>query len=122
MEVKNIKELKENLLENKIEKRVDISSSELKRIYFILKKKGMNINDINKKIDTEFRNCLYKGYSLNYDSFIKLENLAGQKIEILENKILECKNYNTPTLFNENEKLSELFGIILGDGNLFFLF
>lgn len=60
--------------------RVKVESAELETIYNELKTQGYSINKISKEINTQFGNALHKGYSMNQESFNKLQQLYGKEI------------------------------------------
>ena len=98
---------------DRMSKRVQVNHSQLKQIYSELTEKGFTLDTISKQIGCSFRNSLYRGYSLNKDSFKKLQDLYGKEISF------EMKDPIVPHLDLEiNEYLVEQIGIILGDGHL----
>jgi len=84
------------------------------KIYKKLKNKGYSLQKINKIIGTEFKNQVYKNYSININSFNKLQDFLEESIKhtIFENNILKEIH------LDKNEKMAEMIGIILGDGSL----
>jgi hypothetical protein len=93
--------------------RIKVNRSELKLIYCDLVKRDFTLDKISQIINCNFKNSLYKGYSLNLNSFNKLQNLYSKDIchKILP-PIIKIVNLKT------NYDLIELIGIILGDGHL----
>ena len=96
--------------------RIYIEPSLVTEICSELNQRGISNNKISKNIGTYIGNTLYHGYTLNQDSFEKLEELYGYRIP---NKIIEPKEkINKPLKLKKNEDLAELICIILGDGHL----
>ena len=103
-------------IEIKEKNRVSIEPSLMNKICSELNNRGISNNRISKSIGTYIGNTLYQGYSLNQDSFEKLEELYGNRIP---HKIIEPKEkINEPLELEKNEDLAELTCIILGDGHL----
>ena len=81
-----------------------------------INQRGISNNKISKNIGTYIGNTLYHGYTLNQNSFEKLEELYGKRIP---HKIIEPKQkINKPLKLKKNGDLAELICIILGDGHL----
>jgi len=97
-------------------KRIDIKKSILNSVFNELKERGISINEISKNIGTQIGNTLRLGYSINEDSFKKLELLYGKEIPYIIKKTKEKINHKIN--LKENQKLAEMIGIILGDGHL----
>lgn len=63
-------------------KRVSVSKSELEKVRKELKEtRNLSIREINDKIDSEFKNYLYKGFNMDLEVFESLKQLYGEKIE-----------------------------------------
>tara|TARA_Y100000034_G_scaffold17309_1_gene18890 strand:+ start:545 stop:1414 length:870 start_codon:yes stop_codon:yes gene_type:complete len=89
-----------------------------------IKKSRHSLRDINKKLDFEIRNALYKNKTLSYEQLEKLEALFNKKfrlkiIYINYGRNLGKKVFTKPIQQpNKTIKLAEFIGIMLGDGNL----
>lgn len=102
-----------------MERRVKIHEKELKRVYNDLKSEGYTLRNISSKMDSDFRNCLYKGHSLGKEAFDKLRTLYGHEIKHKEIQHVNGKG-EPDDLSNLTEcpETAELIGIVLGDGHL----
>ncbi|MFB6144298.1 MAG: LAGLIDADG family homing endonuclease [Candidatus Nanohaloarchaea archaeon] len=101
------------------DKRIKITKTELERVYKELKSQNYSLNDINSKIGAEFRNYLYKGHSLDKQTFDKLQSLCNK--EITRTEVLHIdgkKEVETTNHLTRNKETAELIGIMLGDGHL----
>ncbi|HEA70844.1 hypothetical protein LCGC14_1456110 [marine sediment metagenome] len=90
-------------------KRVLLESEEVRKVITLLKtKKGMSQKDISDSIGFLIGDVLNHGYSLPYESFKKLQQLAGE-IHLLLHiiKIKWRKSYNTHSM----EQLAQIVGI-----------
>jgi hypothetical protein len=98
--------------------RLKIKEKELKSVYDTLKDKGYSLRDINSEINSDFRNHVYKGTSLDQDTFNKLEELYGEPIK--HTRIQYTNGKKSPDTINITKcsRTAELIGIILGDGHL----
>lgn len=102
-----------------MEKRVKIHKKELESVYGDLKSEGHTLRNINSKIDADFRNYLYKGHSLDPETFAKLRSLYKDKINYKEIQHVNGKgNPDKLEKLRKCPEAAELFGIILGDGHL----
>lgn len=101
-----------------MEKRITVETSELEDVYSILQNKGYTLDKINKEIDGEFRNHLYKGVSFPPCRFDRLKKLLDRDIEHQEIFFVNGKGITEQIKLGKNRDLAELFGILLGDGHL----
>lgn len=77
------------------------------------------MNDINSKIGAEFRNYLYKGHSIDKQTFDKLQSLCNKEITYTEVLHIDGKKeVETTNHLTRNKETAELIGIMLGDGHL----
>lgn len=102
-----------------MEKRVKIHKKEIKRVYNDLKSEGYTLRNISSKIGSDFRNCLYKGHSLDKEVFDKLHTLYGHEIKHKEVQHVDGKGKpDDLTKLIKCPETAELIGTILGDGHL----
>jgi intein/homing endonuclease len=102
-----------------MEIRYKIPEKNLKEFQEEMKEKGLSIRDINEEINSEFKNYLYKGHSIDKDTFHSIQKMASQDLEFT--KIEHVKGKGEPDRFPElgkNDFTSRLVGILLGDGHL----
>lgn len=84
-----------------------------KSVYQNLKSRGFSLAKINEKIGTQIQRQLYQGYGMNIGSFTKLQQLVDHDIPTIPNPF--GKEH---VVLEKNEKMAEMIGIILGDGNI----
>ena len=102
-----------------MEKRVKFHKKELERVYRYLKSEDYTLRSINSKIDSDFRNYLYKGHSLDKETFDKIRSQYGNEIKHEEIRHVNGKSKpDDLTNLTECQDTAELIGIILGDGHL----
>ncbi len=102
-----------------MEKRVRIPEKELKSVYQGLKSRNLTLREISSEIGSDFRNYLYKGHSLDLETFDELQKLYSRDIEHEEILFVNGKRQIDDTeKLDKNEKTAELIGIMLGDGHL----
>jgi len=92
------------------EKRIKIEEIELHEIYRELKSRAINFSKLREYLGSSFEHALYRGDTISESVFEKLKLLLEREIP-----------YETvwePLSLEENEKLAEMIGIILGDGHL----
>ncbi|MHA2249708.1 MAG: LAGLIDADG family homing endonuclease [Candidatus Kariarchaeaceae archaeon] len=83
-------------------------------IYEHLKKKGLSLRKISEAINTHYNHQLYKDQGMNLESFRKLQQLVGLKIDY---SIIEYKRYQDVQLI-KSKSMAEMVGVSLGDGHL----
>lgn len=102
-----------------MEKRIKVRKEELKRVYNDLNSEGYTLRNISSKIGSDFRNCLYKGHSLDKEAFDKLRTLYGHEIKHKEIQHVDGKGKpDDLTILTKRPETAELIGIVLGDGHL----
>ena len=102
-----------------MERRVKVHKKEIERVYNDLKSKNYTLRTISSKINSDFRNYLYKGHSLDRETFDKLRRLYGDEIKYEE--LWHINGKGTPDDLSNLimcPDTAELIGIILGDGHL----
>lgn len=97
--------------------RIKIEKKQFEEVYQELRLRGWTLNKISQKIGTNIKNSLYMGYTLNQESFIKLEKLFGRKIPHQEIQLESFESFEFP----KKQQVAELAGIILGDGNIWII-
>lgn len=101
-----------------MEERFVISEPELRAIQGELKERGLTLDDISSRIDTSFRNCLYKGTSLDRDSLDRLRELYGKPIDFQREYFINGSGFQDEVSYQLNEDMAELVGYLLGDGSI----
>ena len=96
--------------------RYQVEKSELKKVQQNLKEKGFTLDKISDAIDADFRNFLYKNHSMSKTTFSKLNEIYDGEITAEEQNYIDGKGVKTSINIEEDTALSELIGIILGDG------
>lgn len=103
-----------------MDERVSISKEELDKVKNKLKKdKGLTINDVSERINSDFGNYVYKGFNLDVETFEKLRSLFSEEIE---HELVEFRNgvsyEKSIGELEKNVELAEFIGVVLGDGNI----
>lgn len=102
------------------EQRININEKIIREVVEDLRERGYTNESISKEIDSRIDSVLYNEYCMSVKAFNKLEKLYGESINHESKYIRSGKHYQGKPI-NKIEKsldLSELFGIILGDGHL----
>ena len=90
-----------------------------------INKSGYSLRKLTKLLGFEVKNLLRRNKSIREDHLQKLTSLLGFNLELKERSYNPCGNLG---LFSETkpikrmikgEKLAELIGILLGDGNIY---
>lgn len=96
--------------------RYQVEKSELKKVQQDLKEEGFTLDKISEAIDADFGNFLYKNHSMSKKTFTKLNEVYDEDIQAEEQNYIDGKGVKTSINIEEDSALSELTGIILGDG------
>lgn len=96
--------------------RYQVEKSELKKVQQDLKEEGFTLDKISEAIGADFRNFLYKNHSMSKKTFTKLNEVYDEDIQAEEQNYIDGKGVKTSINIEEDSALSELTGIILGDG------
>lgn len=97
-------------------KRIKLNREELSKVQTRLKKRGYTLDDIQKKIDADFRNFLYKNHSMSKETFDKLEEIYPDKLNGKEIEYIDGKGERNQINISQDKETAELIGIMLGDG------
>lgn len=97
-------------------KRIKLNREELSKVQTRLKKRGYTLDDIQKEIDADFRNFLYKNHSMSKETFNKLEEIYPDKLNGKEIEYIDGKGERNQVNIPQDKETAELIGIILGDG------
>jgi intein/homing endonuclease len=97
--------------------RVNCDESDLKSAVRDLRSSGYTNESISKEIGTRIDSCIYRGHKMSLESFDKLLEISDMHID---HQIVADNRYNARNIpeLSPNKQLSELFGIILGDGHM----
>lgn len=96
--------------------RYQVEKSELKKVQRDLKEEGFTLDKISEAIGADFRNFLYKKHSMSKRTFTKLNEIYNGEIKAEEQNYIDGKGVKSSINIEEDSTLSELIGIILGDG------
>lgn len=99
-----------------MEKRFYVQNEVRKQIKNELLSQDLTLDDISRKLNSNFRNFIYKGTSLDKESFQKLDQLYNPEIEYEIKYFLDGAGFQRQLEVSRDEKLAELVGYMLGDG------
>jgi hypothetical protein len=91
--------------------RFHVDRSELERIRGLFKERGMMYAKIRDTVGRGFHYAYHYGYQMSEESKQKIEDCLGIKIEA-------TPEINVPFEYPRSDRLAEMFGILLGDGNI----
>ncbi|MFA4952934.1 MAG: LAGLIDADG family homing endonuclease [Candidatus Pacearchaeota archaeon] len=95
-----------------------------KRLVDALNEHKESLRNLNKELEFESRNIIYKNKTIHHDHLQKIENLFNKKFNLKiiyldYGKNLGSKAFTKPIKkIRQDEKLAEFIGIMLGDGNI----
>ncbi|MFT4892713.1 MAG: hypothetical protein ACI8Z7_000497 [Candidatus Nanohaloarchaea archaeon] len=101
-----------------MQERISVEKNKLREVYDDLKNQGYSISQISERIDSDFRNHLYKSTSFTRGSFRKLQCLYDGSIPSTRVKYIDGRGQIEELELERDEFLAEFAGMILGDGHI----